>query len=92
LPRTELEDELLAETRRSVKRRAQSAASQGLGAVTDAAGAAGRRAYKQAEQEGLHPDGMRQTIGDVGERVQRVAEAAVTTAFEPPDETNQSNQ
>jgi hypothetical protein len=92
LPRTDLEDDLLGETARSVKRRAQSAASRGFDAAKDAADEAGRRAYQQAEEEGLDPDGMRDTMGDVGERVKRVAEAAVTTAFEPPDEHEQSNQ
>jgi hypothetical protein len=92
LPRSDLEDELLRETSQSVKRRAQSAASRGFDAAKDAASEGGRRAYQQAEVEGLDPDGLRDTMSDVGERVKRVAEAAVTTAFEPPDENEQSDQ
>lgn len=92
LPRTEMEDELLGETSQSVKRRARSAASRGFDAAKDAANEGARRAYQQAEQEGLDPDGLRDTMSDVGERVKRVAEAAVTTAFEPPDENDNSNQ
>jgi hypothetical protein len=92
LPRTDLEDELLGESSRSVKRRAQSAASRGFDAAKDAASEGARRAYQQAEEEGLDPDGLRDTMGDVGERVRRVAEAAVTTAFEPPDENDESHQ
>jgi hypothetical protein len=92
LPRTDLEDELLGESSQSVRRRAQSAASRGFDAAKDAAGEGARRAYHQAEEEGLDPDGLRDTMSDVGERVKRVAEAAVTTAFEPPDEDDQSKQ
>jgi hypothetical protein len=92
LPRTEMEDGVLGKASRSVKRRAQSAASRGFDAAKDAAEQATRRAYGQAEKEGLGPDGVRDMVGDMGERVKRVAETAVTTAFEPPEENDHSNQ
>lgn len=91
LPRTELEDGLLGEAGRSIKRRAQSAASRGFDAAKDVADEAARSAYGQAEEEGLDPDGVRESMRDVGERVRHVAETAVTTAFEPPEENSQSN-
>lgn len=91
LPRTDLEDELLGESSQSIKRRAWSAASQGIDTATDAAGDAARRASGQAKEEGIDPEGMRDKMRDVGERVRHVAEAAVTTAFEPPEENGQSD-
>ena len=92
LPHTEVEDELMGETSRSVRRRAQAAGSRAFGAAKDAAGQGARRAARQAEQEGLDPDGVRDTVRDTGERVRRVAEAAVTTAFEPPEENGASDR
>lgn len=86
LPRTDLEDELLGETKDSVRRRAESAASRGLDAAKDAASEGARRASSEVD-----PASMRDAMRDVGERVQRVADAAVTTAFESPEENDPSN-
>ncbi len=91
LPRTELEDDMLGETSSSVKRRAQTAASRGFEAAKDAAGEAARRAAEQAEAEGLSAEGVREGANDLGQRVRRVAEAAVTTAFEPPEDNQSSD-
>ncbi|MGY3604390.1 MULTISPECIES: hypothetical protein [unclassified Bradyrhizobium] len=90
LPRTELEDDMVGETSSSVKRRVQTAASHGFEAAKDAAGEAARRAADQAEAEGLSADGVREGANDLGQRVRRVAEAAVTTAFEPPEDSQSS--
>ncbi len=89
LPRTKLEDELVGGTSRSVKRRAQAAASEGFDAAKDAAAEISERAARQAETEGLDPDGLSRKARDLGQRVRRVAETAVTTAFEPPDDDSQ---
>jgi hypothetical protein len=83
LPRTDLEDEVMGKTSRSTRRRARATASR---AVREG----GRRAARQAETEGLDPEGLGETVRDVGERVRHVAEAAVTTAFEPPEQNEQS--
>jgi hypothetical protein len=83
LPRTDVEDELMGETSRSARRRAQTTASR---AVREGA----RRAARQAKAESLDPEGLGEAVRDVGERVRHVAEAAVTTAFEPPEESEQS--
>jgi hypothetical protein len=83
LPRTDIEDEFMGETSRSAKRRAQATASR---AVREGA----RRAARQAQAESLDPEGIGEAVRDVGERVRHVAEAAVTTAFEPPEESEQS--
>ena len=91
LPRTDIEDDLVGDASHAVKRRAQTAASQGFDKVRGAAGEVYDEAARQAEAEGLTPDGIGKAAQDVGERVRRVAERAVTTAFEPPEENQQPN-
>ncbi|WP_291858433.1 hypothetical protein [Bradyrhizobium sp.] len=88
LPRSDIEDDLIGETSDAVKLRAQDAASQGLNATKNAAGQVYDEATRLAEAEGLTPDGIGKAAQDIGQRVRRVAESAVTTAFEP-DQANQ---
>jgi uncharacterized protein YjbJ (UPF0337 family) len=92
LPRSELEDEFMGPVSRQTKRRAQSVADRGIGAASDVARAGLRRASEQAEAEGIDPDSLGDAARDVGQRLRRVAEAAVTTAFEPPEESAQENE
>lgn len=89
LPRSDIEDDLIGETSNAVKRRAQDAASQGLDAAKNAAGQAYDEAARLAEAEGLTPDGIGKAAQEIGQRVRRVAESAVTTAFEPGQENHQ---
>jgi hypothetical protein len=91
LPRTDIEDDLVGDASQTVKRGAQTAASQGFDKVRGAVGEVYDEAARQAEAEGLTPDGIGKTAQDLGERVRRVAERAVTTAFEPPEENDQPN-
>jgi hypothetical protein len=91
VPRSTLEDEWMGETSRSVKRRAQSAASGSLNTAKEAASEGIQRASSQAEAEGIDPEGIGEAMRDVGQRVKRVAEAAVTTAFEPAEKNDQSD-
>jgi hypothetical protein len=49
-------------------------------------------ATAQAEAEGLSPDALDRTARDVGQKLRRVAEAAVTTAFDPAQENHQDHQ
>jgi hypothetical protein len=42
---------------------------------------------RQAGAEGLTPDKFDETARDIGQRVRRVAENAVTTAFDPDTAT-----
>ena len=51
---------------------AKSAADEILGKVT-----------QKAKEEGLTPDGLADGMQEVGQRLQRVAERGITTAFEP---------
>jgi hypothetical protein len=90
LPRSDIEDGLIGETSNSVKKRAQAAASQGIDAAKDAVGDVYDKAVRQAEAEGLSPDALGNAAQDIGQRVRRVAESAVTTAFEPQDKPQQN--
>jgi hypothetical protein len=89
LPRTDIEDELVGDASTSVKRRAQAAASQGFDVARNAVGEAYDETTRQAEAEGLTPDVLGKAAKDIGQRVRRVAETAVTTAFEPAQDDHQ---
>jgi hypothetical protein len=88
-PRSQIEDDLVGGTSAAVKRRAQAAASQGLETARNAAGEIYDEASRRAEAEGLTTDGLGKAAQDLGQRVRRVAEAAVTTAFDPDREQTQ---
>ena len=70
------------------KRRAQEAASKGLETATGAAEEVYKQTTRQAETEGLTAEDLGKAAQDIGQRVRRVAEAAVATAFESPQEAN----
>jgi uncharacterized protein YjbJ (UPF0337 family) len=89
LPRSDIEDGLMGETSNSLKDRAQAAASQGIDAAKDAVGDAYENATRQAEAEGLTPEALGDAAKDIGQRVRRVAESAVTTAFEQQNQPPQ---
>src|SRR4051812_30079846 len=89
LPRSDIEDGLIGGANNSVKKRAQAAASEGIDAAKDVAGDLYGRAVRQAEAEGLTPDTLGSAAQDIAQRVRRVAESAVTTAFEPQDDPKQ---
>jgi hypothetical protein len=88
LPRSDPEDEFVGNASSAVKRRAQAAASQGFDAARTAVEEVYDQTARQAESEGLTTDGISKAAQDIGQRVRRVAESAVTTAFEP----TQNNQ
>jgi hypothetical protein len=89
LPRSDIEDGLVGEASTAVKRRAQDAASQGFDVAKNAVGEVYDEAARQAEAEGLTPDEIGNAAQDIGQRLRRVAESAVTTAFEPPQPKQQ---
>jgi hypothetical protein len=89
LPRSDIEDELVGDASAAVKRRTQTAASQGFDAARNAVGEVYDETARQAEAEGLTPAGIGKAAQDIGQRVRRVAESAVTTAFEPSQENHQ---
>jgi hypothetical protein len=92
LPRSDMENRVVGKASNSVKSRADEAAAGAVRAAKDAVGGAFEEATKQAEAEGLTPEGVAQTARDLGERLRHVAEAAVTTAFEPAQNGNEHQQ
>lgn len=91
LPRTDIEESVVGEASASAKRQAQEAASRGFEAVKSTAGEIMENVARQAGAEGLTPDKLGAAAKDVGERVKRVAESAVTTAFDPDNEPKPSS-
>jgi hypothetical protein len=89
LPRSEFEDDLIGDASATAKRRARDAASKGMDAARTAVGGVYDETTRQAEAEGLTADGIGKAAQDITQRVRRVAEAAVTTAFEPAQENHQ---
>lgn len=83
LPRTDIEDDLVGDASSAVKRRAANAATQGIDVAKNAVGEVYDETVQQAEAEGLTTEGIGKAAQDVGQRVRRIAESAVTTAFEP---------
>jgi hypothetical protein len=83
LPRSDLEDNLVGEASEAAKNRARDVASRGFDAAKGAAGEILENVARQAGAEGLTSGGLDTAAKNIGQRVRRVAEAAVTTAFEP---------
>ena len=87
LPRSEIEDNLVGEASEAAKSRARDAASRGFDAAKGAAEEIIENVARQAGAEGLTSGGLDEAAKDIGQRVRRVAEAAVTTAFDPDNES-----
>jgi hypothetical protein len=83
LPKFNLEESVAGSASARVKRKASQAAVAGFEAAKDATGEILAKAAQQASAEGLTPEGLAEGAQDVRERLQRVAERAVTTAFDP---------
>lgn len=81
LPRSETEQTLAGEASSTTKRRTQEVASQAFETAKSAAGDIIQKVAKQAKAEGLTPDHVDASAKDIGQRIRRVAETAVTTAF-----------
>ena len=90
IPRSSVESSVAGATNKAVKRYARSAAAQGLDVARNAASEMYDEATRQAQSEGLDPEALDQTARDLGQRLRRVAETAVTTAFEPAQDNHQS--
>jgi hypothetical protein len=88
LPRSDIEDRVV----RAAKRQADEAAAGAVRGAKNAVDGAYDEAARQAQAEGLTPEGVGDAARDVGERLRHVAEAAVTTAFEPAQSGNNHQQ
>ena len=82
LPKFQVENSLLGGTSSAVKKRAQ---AHGVEAAKGAADEILGKVAQQARAEGLTPDALAR---GAQERIQRVAERAVTTAFDPDTENH----
>jgi ElaB/YqjD/DUF883 family membrane-anchored ribosome-binding protein len=89
LPRSDFEEDLVGDTSSAAKRQVRTAASKGFETAKTAVSEIYDETSRQAEAEGLTPEGMGKAAQDVSQRVRRVAEAAVTTAFAPNEENHQ---
>jgi hypothetical protein len=88
-PRSEFEDELVGDTSSAAKRQLEAAASKGFDTAKTAVGEVYDETSRQAEAEGLTTEGLGKAAQDISQRVRRVAEAAVTTAFAPSQDNPQ---
>jgi hypothetical protein len=84
LPRTDLEDGVIGGASTAAKRRAREAAAHGIDTAKQAAGQSYDNVSSQAEAEGLTPEAIEKVAQTLGQRVRRVADTAVNTAFEQP--------
>jgi hypothetical protein len=91
LPKSEIEENLAGDASSAVKRKAREAAAAGFDAAKGATGEILANVAQQAAAEGLTPDGLARSAQDVGQRVQRVAERAVTTAFDPDHQSDNTD-
>ena len=89
LPKLDAEDSLMGEASSAMKKRAHEAAARGFEAAKGATDEIIGNVTQQARSEGLTPDDLARRAQDVGQRLQRVAERAVTTAFDPNNEKQQ---
>ena len=81
LPRSDFEDDLVGDTSSAAKRQMQTAASTGLHTAKTAVGEIFDETSQHAEAEGLTAESIGKAAEDITQRVRRVAEAAVTSAF-----------
>ena len=92
LPRSEIEDSLVGEASSAAKKRAEEAASKGFELAKEVGGDVLEKVARTAGAEGLTTDALGDAASDIGQRVKRVAEAALTTAFDPDSVTESSVQ
>jgi hypothetical protein len=92
LPKSETEQRLLGDASDTVRRRAQQAAAAGFESAKSATGEILANVAQQASAEGLTADGLGQSAQNVSQRLQRVVERAVTTAFDPDQDSDKHQQ
>jgi hypothetical protein len=87
-----LEEELMGDASKEARRRAQDAAARGFEAAKGATDEIVANVARKAEAEGLTADGLARGAQDIGERLQNVAERAITTAFERDQSQERQSQ
>jgi len=91
LPRSDLEDQLVGDASSGLKTGARDAASRGVAAARGVVNGVYDDVAQRADEHGLTPDHLGEALSDLGERVRNVADAAVTTAFEPDQVPSQGD-
>ena len=72
------------------QKKQQEAAARGFEAAKGATDEIVANVTQQARSEGLTPDDLARGAQDLGQRIERVAERAVSTAFNPDDEQHKT--
>jgi hypothetical protein len=91
LPKSDIEENLAGDASSAMKRKAREAATAGFDAAKGATGEILANVAQQAEAEGLTPHGLARGAQDVSQRIQRVSERAVTTAFDPDHQNDDTD-
>ena len=90
LPVTQAENRLLGDTSDDLKNRARDMASEGLHVAKGAAQEVYQDAVSRVQEQGLSPEGVRQTVKDVGDKVKKVVEQATDALDEPSQKASPS--
>jgi hypothetical protein len=85
LPVSHAENRLLGDTSDDLKNRARDMASEGLEVATSAAQDVYQESVSRAQQEGLSPKVVRQTVKGVGDKVKNVVQRAADALEEDKD-------
>jgi hypothetical protein len=84
LPASDVEKGVMGKASNAVRNRVRDAASQGMDAAKDIASGVYDDVTQRIADEGLDTDGFKQAAQGLGDRVRKVAENTVATAFELP--------
>jgi ElaB/YqjD/DUF883 family membrane-anchored ribosome-binding protein len=85
LPVTQTENRLFGDTSDDLKNRARDMASDGLQVAKTAAQDVYQESVSRAQEQGLSPEVVRQTVKGVGDKVKNVVEQAATALDEMPE-------
>jgi gas vesicle protein len=90
LPVSQAENRLFGDTSNDLKNRARDVASEGLAVAKTAAQDVYQESVSRAQEEGLSPDLVRQTVKGVGYKVKNVVQQAADAMDEEPEITSSS--
>src|ERR1700712_3967809 len=85
LPASDVEKGVMGNASNAVRNRVRDAASQGVDAAKGIAAGVYDDVTQRLADEGLNADGLKEAAQGIGDRVRRVAENTVATAFELPN-------
>jgi gas vesicle protein len=88
LPVSQAENRLFGDTSDDLKNRARDMASEGLGVAKTAAQGVYQESVSRAQQGGLSPEVIRQTVKGVGDKVKNVVQQAADALDEKPEKAD----